>query len=276
MRDDDDNYSSLDFLNFIPTAEPEDDEPCGALTFAEPAEPYSQGVEEPSATQRGRSYDSNEIALLDAAECVKPCSVLENAARYSCYLPPSFDTNCCAAPVVQNIVASVHLGQEVDLREIAISTRNAEYNPRKFNALILRLHNPRCTGLVFRTGRLMVTGSKTVECARLGAKRMAKMIRRELGVDLRFREFKIENIIATFNCNVPIRLERLYEEHKLFCNYEPEIFAGLVYRFSLPDTSEAVLLIFVSGNVIVTGCRSPKEIQLIYAQMAPFLREFKQ
>lgn len=61
-------------------------------------------------------------------------------------------------PVVQNIVASVHLGREVDLREIAISTRNAEYNPRKFNALILRLQNPKCTGLVFRTGRLMVTG----------------------------------------------------------------------------------------------------------------------
>ncbi|ORM39657.1 TATA-box-binding protein [Babesia sp. Xinjiang] len=266
-----DEYSNLDFLNFLPetVAEDEDADSLGIT------QPYNCSVD-PSYCDGGQSYGGGDLALYNAAECVASGSLYNNLSRYSRYLDLRLQVPFCGTPVIQNIVASVHLGREIDLREIAISTRNAEYNPRKFNALILRLQNPRCTGLIFRTGRLIVTGSKTVESAVLGAKRMAKMIRRELGVAVEFKEFKIENIIATFNCNVPIRLEHLYEEHKLFCNYEPEIFAGLVYRIAMPDRTDAVLLVFVSGNVIVTGCRSPEDIQLIYSQMAPILCEFKE
>uniref|UniRef100_A0A3B0MUK4 Transcription initiation factor (TBP homologue), putative n=1 Tax=Theileria annulata TaxID=5874 RepID=A0A3B0MUK4_THEAN len=183
--------------------------------------------------------------------------------------------NNLSIPVVQNIVASVHLGEELDLREIAISTRNAEYNPRKFNALVLRMQNPKCTGLIFRTGRIIITGSKTIEDAKLGGKRMAKMIRKETGLDLKFNNFKIENIIATFSCNVPIRLEVFSQEHKDLCNYEPEFFAGLVYRCRINEESEAVLLIFVSGNVIITGCKSPQEIQYVFKIMYPILHQYQ-
>ncbi|GFE55600.1 TATA-box binding protein [Babesia ovis] len=275
MKDEGNQDSTLDFLNFLPQSAPEDEDPGNTDAPSASTQPYYGSVDS-QYSQELRTYDENDMALIDASHCVSRGNAIDNYNHYSHYLQPSLQAPYCGVPVVQNIVASAHLGREIDLREIAISTRNAEYNPRKFNALILRMQNPRCTGLVFRTGRLIVTGSKTVDAALLGAKRMAKMIRRELGVDIEFKEFKIENIIATFNCNVPIRLERLYEEHKLFCNYEPEIFAGLVYRIAMQDKSEAVLLVFVSGNVIVTGCRSPDDIRMIYNQMAPILCEFKQ
>ncbi|EDO05894.1 TATA-box-binding protein domain protein [Babesia bovis T2Bo] len=276
MYEDGDKDSNLDFLNFIPqgdTAE-ENDDVGSAIPSAGATQVYYDKVDT-SYSEAIQTYDEGEIALMDASLCVSRGQGVDDYTHYSKYLRPGIQVSFCGTPVVQNIVASVHLGNEIDLREIAISTRNAEYNPRKFNALILRMQNPRCTGLVFRTGRLIVTGCKTVESARLGAKRIAKMVRRELGGGIQFNDFKIENIIATFNCNVPIRLERLYEEHKLFCNYEPEIFAGLVYRIAIPCKSEAVLLVFVSGNVIVTGCRSPEDIYLIYRRMAPILCEFK-
>ncbi|GBE60022.1 TATA-box binding protein [Babesia ovata] len=276
MYGDGSDYSNLDFLNFIPQADSDDDEPAALLPSQASTALYPPIGVDIAATQTICTLDDNALALLDASACVKSGDVLDKVTQYSYYLRSSFDPACSDAPVIQNIVASAHVGCEVDLREIAISTRNAEYNPRKFNALITRMRNPRCTGLVFRTGRVMVTGCKTVESSLLGAKRMAKMIRRELGGELHFKDFKIENIVASFSCNVPIRLERLYEEHKLFCNYEPELFAGLVYRFALPDGNEAVLLVFVSGNVIITGCRSPMEIEMIHTHMSPLLREFKQ
>ncbi|EKX72085.1 transcription factor TFIID or TATA-binding protein, TBP, putative [Theileria equi strain WA] len=224
---------------------------------------------------RGGSLE-NEALLLDIASASRNSkSFIEKFAKYSHILKTSSTET--STPVVQNIVASVHLGRELDLREIAISTRNAEYNPKKFNALVLRMHNPKCTGLIFRTGRIIITGSRTTEAARLGAKRMAKIIRRVLGGDdFAFRNFKIENIIATFNCNVPIRLEVLSSEHEDLCNYEPEFFAGLVFRFSLTDTSEAVLLIFVSGNVIITGCKSMEEVHHVFNTMHPILLRYQE
>ncbi|KAK2197615.1 bifunctional TATA-box binding protein/TBP domain superfamily/TATA-box binding protein [Babesia duncani] len=224
--------------------------------------------------------DESELLLYDTVTPLKSKNLL---TKYSTLYE---SVSLGHSPAIQNIVASVHLGNELDLREIAISTRNAEYNPRKFNALILRMQNPKCTGLIFRTGRVMVTGTfllfyftlgcRALENSYLGARRMAKMIRRELNQQVEFREFRIENIIATFNCNVPIRLEALSQDHKEMCNYEPEFFAGLVYRCPLLDESEAVLLIFVSGNVIVTGCRSQHDINYVYRTMLPVLQRYKE
>ena len=78
-------------------------------------------------------------------------------------------------PEIQNIIASVHLQCELDLRMIAISARNAEYNPKKVNAVVMRLRDPKCTGLLFRSGRLMITGARLENDAKLGGKKMAKI-----------------------------------------------------------------------------------------------------
>lgn len=39
-------------------------------------------------------------------------------------------------PIIQNVIASVNLSTELNLRLIAISARNAEYNPTKVNAVV--------------------------------------------------------------------------------------------------------------------------------------------
>ena len=45
---------------------------------------------------------------------------------------------------VQNVVATVNLRISIDLRTLALSARNAEYNPKKFAAVIMRVREPRC------------------------------------------------------------------------------------------------------------------------------------
>jgi len=44
---------------------------------------------------------------------------------------------------IQNIVATCNLGCRVDLDKITQTARNAEYNPRRFQAVILRIREPR-------------------------------------------------------------------------------------------------------------------------------------
>lgn len=45
-------------------------------------------------------------------------------------------------PQLQNIVSTVNLGCKLDLKTIALRARNAEYNPKRFAAVIMRITEP--------------------------------------------------------------------------------------------------------------------------------------
>ena len=57
-------------------------------------------------------------------------------------------------PHLQNIVATVNLGCKLDLKKIALTAKNAEYNPKRFAALIMRIREPRTTALIFSSGKI--------------------------------------------------------------------------------------------------------------------------
>ena len=48
-------------------------------------------------------------------------------------------------PTLQNIVSTVNLNCPLTLKQIALHARNAEYNPRRFAAVIMRLREPKTT-----------------------------------------------------------------------------------------------------------------------------------
>ena len=56
-------------------------------------------------------------------------------------------------PQLQNIVATVNLDCKLDLKKIALTAKNAEYNPKRFAALIMRIREPRTTALIFSSGK---------------------------------------------------------------------------------------------------------------------------
>src|SRR6218665_2304772 len=152
-------------------------------------------------------------------------------------------------PQLQNIVSTVNLGCKLDLKKIAMIARNAEYSPKRFAAVIMRIHRPKTTALIFSSGKMVCTGAKSEEASRLAARKYARIIQK-LGFDAKFSEFKIQNIVGSCDIKFPIRLEALAVRHAQFSNYEPELFPGLIYRMIKP---RVVLLIFVSGKVVLTG-----------------------
>ncbi|KEP66433.1 UNVERIFIED_CONTAM: TATA-box binding protein TBP2 [Hammondia hammondi] len=260
-------------------------------------------------------------------------------------VPPLFSPP--TVPEVQNVVASARVTwssaaldaswkQEVklDLRHLAISCRFAEYNPRKINACIVRLRNPKCTVLVFRSGRLIITGARSETEAERAARLTARMLtfaycggsakapslenestlplpacsengtpdisehcgestvctpspnseslvlleaeKNKRTRKLCLRDFKIENVVASADCGVPVRLEGLAFEHKEFSSYEPELFSGLVYRYNPTASLKAVLLVFVSGKVVITGCKSLSEVNHVFESLYPVLVRYHQ
>ncbi|GAA5859116.1 hypothetical protein JCM8547_004008 [Rhodosporidiobolus lusitaniae] len=174
-------------------------------------------------------------------------------------------------PTLQNIVATVNLECKLDLKTIALHARNAEYNPKRFAAVIMRIREPKTTALVFASGKVVVTGAKSEDDSRLAARKYARIIQK-LGFDTKFTDFKIQNIVGSCDCKFPIRLEGLAFSHGHFSSYEPELFPGLIYRMVKP---KVVLLIFVSGKIVLTGAKFREEIYQAFAQIYPVLSEYR-
>lgn len=174
-------------------------------------------------------------------------------------------------PTLQNIVATVNLDCRLDLKTIALHARNAEYNPKRFAAVIMRIREPKTTALIFASGKMVVTGAKSEDDSKLASRKYARIIQK-LGFNAKFTDFKIQNIVGSCDVKFPIRLEGLAFSHGTFSSYEPELFPGLIYRMVKP---KIVLLIFVSGKIVLTGAKVREEIYQAFAAIYPVLSEFR-
>ena len=183
--------------------------------------------------------------------------------------PPTMEPG--VVPQLQNIVSTVSLGCPLDLKRIALHARNAEYNPKRFAAVIMRIRDPRTTALIFSSGKMVCTGAKSEEDSRLAARKYARIIQK-LGFPAKFKEFKIQNMVGSCDVKFPIRLEGLMLTHSQFSSYEPELFPGLIYRMVKP---RIVLLIFVSGKVVLTGAKVRQDIHEAFDNIHPILKNFK-
>jgi transcription initiation factor TFIID TATA-box-binding protein len=175
-------------------------------------------------------------------------------------------------PVIQNVVATTNLGVQLDLKSIALRARNAEYNPKRFAAVIMRIREPKTTALIFSSGKIVVTGAKSEAESTKASRKYAKIVHKLGYTKAKFTEFTVQNIVASCDVSFPVRLEGLAHAHNNFCSYEPELFPGLIYRMMKP---KIVLLIFVSGKVVLTGAKVRQEIYDAFNNIYHVLQLFR-
>eukprot|EP01147_Barroeca_monosierra_P005690 gene5690-8984_t len=176
------------------------------------------------------------------------------------------------SPEIVNLVATVNLGCLLDLKHIALHARNAEYSPKRFAAVIMRIRAPQTTALVFSTGKMICTGARSIESAYAGARKFAKIIKKLGFTEIKFREFAVQNMVAKCDVRFPIRLEAVQAHHQIFSTYEPELFPGLIFRMADP---RVVVLIFVSGKVVITGAKKQEDIQQAFDNIFVILKQFR-
>ena len=56
--------------------------------------------------------------------------------------------------------------------------RNAEYNPKRFAAVIMLIREPRTTALIFSSGKMVCTGAKSEEDSRMAARKYARIVQK--------------------------------------------------------------------------------------------------
>ena len=174
---------------------------------------------------------------------------------------------------IQNFVATIDLRCKLNLQTIQHNVRNAEYNPQKFAACIIRIREPRCTALVFESGKMVVTGAGCEADAKRGTVKFGSTIKK-LGFDVSINDedFHVSNVVASVDVQYAIKLEGLAYEHGTSANYEPELFPGLIYRMQVP---KVVLLIFVSGKIVLTGAKSVNDLLEAFRVIFPVLYKYR-
>lgn len=165
---------------------------------------------------------------------------------------------------LQNVVATFNLGVDhLDLRAIALRKPFIEYNPQKFAAATLRIREPRTTALAFASGNMVCTGAKTEIEARIAGRKYVRLLQKH-GIPVSFRNFKIQNIVASAEIPHTLKLMELSQTYGPYVSYEPDLFPGLVFRTTEP---KLVFLLFRSGKIVITGAKCRDEIQSTWTSL---------
>ena len=172
---------------------------------------------------------------------------------------------------IENVVATGTLHQNIDLNSIVRVFPGVEYRPEQFPGLVYRVKKPKATTLIFGSGKMVCTGSKSERQAHKAVMRVVEELNRNGIVILGKPEIQIQNIVASVGLGGYIDLEKVTYSLKRTM-YEPEQFPGLIYRMEDP---KVVILIFTTGKLVCTGAKKETEVHRAVAKLQETLEEKK-
>lgn len=169
---------------------------------------------------------------------------------------------------IQNIVATTSLEKPIPLVKLARTNPNTEYNPKTFPGLVLRVKEPKSAVLVFSSGNLVCTGTKSVAQVKKVIEEVIKQLKK-INVKVTIKpKITVQNIVASGTINLKLNLNFLALEMEN-TEYEPEQFPGLVYKIS---EYNATFLLFSNGKLVCTGTKSKQQLE---ASMQQLLKDIK-
>jgi len=165
---------------------------------------------------------------------------------------------------LQNVVSTFSLGVSgLNLHEIALRYGSLEFNPQNFAAATIRTTNPRTTALAFASGNMVVTGSKSTVESRWAARKYTRIFQ-TYGIPVMFKNFEIQNVVASADVGFSIRLQGIADKYGLYVAFNNDLFPGLIFRSINP---KLVFLIFCSGRIVITGARNVNDIKATYEML---------
>ena len=176
-----------------------------------------------------------------------------------------------STPIVDivNVVTCAKFENTIDLQKIIEKVPQTEYNPAQFLGLVLRLVYPKASVLIFESGKMICTGTKSKEQSVRAINSVVSRLATH-GIDLGKKEpeIKVQNMVASVNLKGAINLEKCARILPKSM-YEPEQFPALIYRSDSP----AVMLVFSSGKLVCTGNKTEEDIFRAVASLHCVLEE---
>ncbi len=161
---------------------------------------------------------------------------------------------------IENVVATTSVGAELDLKAIALALDGAEYEPEQFPGIVYRIKEPKTATLLFRSGKLVCTGAKSIDDVHTAIKTVIQRVS-EAGIRVtKEPKIEVQNIVASSDLQTDLNLNAIaISRGRDRVEYEPEQFPGLVYRI---DDPKVVALLFGSGKIVCTGAKKTDDIKV--------------
>ena len=158
---------------------------------------------------------------------------------------------------VENVVASTSIERELDLDGVALDLDGADYDPEQFPGLVYRTQDPKGAALIFRSGKVVCTGARSVEAVH---ECIEVVFSQFDGLDIDTPaepDVTVQNIVSSGDLGETLNLNAIAIGLGLeTVEYEPEQFPGLVYRM---DEPKVVILLFGSGKIVITGGKQTQD-----------------
>lgn len=78
--------------------------------------------------------------------------------------------------IITNMVVTTDLKKRFDLNKLAMNLENVEFEPEQFPALIYKILEPKAAFLIFSNGRIVCTGTKSLEIAKKAIRKLTKSL----------------------------------------------------------------------------------------------------
>lgn len=162
---------------------------------------------------------------------------------------------------IQNTVSTADLKQEIDI---------GSFNKYKHLSSNLDLYacgyvkDDKMVGrvTVFRNGKLISVGTKSPENSKKELRKALKILKEHGLVKSIKITPQIRNIVGRYDLKRKLPIEKLARSLPKSI-YEPEQFAGLVYRIQ----DSCVALLFASGKGVIVGAKSIEEVNSAFFEI---------
>ncbi|KAG6507645.1 hypothetical protein ZIOFF_032996 [Zingiber officinale] len=159
-------------------------------------------------------------------------------------------------PTLQNIVSTVNLDCKLDLKAIALQARNAEYNPKRFAAVIMRIREPKTTALIFASGKM---GRLLAAVAQVAYSGWKLPYYGSFPVNQRSSLWLSTKIKLGLGFSTPLNSEILY--------YTP------ILAYTVDDTIELYFLLAQWQSQVCTGAKSEQQSKLAARKYARIIQK---
>ena len=168
---------------------------------------------------------------------------------------------------IVNVVAYTQLNTQLNLEHVVEKLKGKAYFPRgKFPGAVIRLKGWSPATLIFKTGKLITTGGRSVKQAKQAVRNTVKALKK-VNRNLEIESLKIANIVATGRLNQPLSLETVYRFLPRAI-YEPEQFPGIIFT-----VKKVRALLFNTGGFVLTGLKTEEEAEQCAAELVETINQ---
>ncbi len=177
---------------------------------------------------------------------------------------------------IQNIVVKVDLNPNpnsnlnLDLETLSEQIKNVDYDKKRFPGLFLRMIDPKCVAIIFRSAKMILSGLKSFNDIDLIISRIVSELKsKKIYINMSSIKSKIVNIVITANLYDKINLDlaAIKLENTIF---EPEIFPALIYKSKEPI--KCTFLVFNNGKIVLTGIKKEESIETVLINFGKLIK----